>query len=158
MLGTTTDLSVEDELYFYKVPLPPPYRNGMNGITEPFLIIQSIHWYMIEFAAVLVLTQYNKNVKQTFGYVDLMFCWPCIIVYRYSETKVMHFLFNLLRIEGLYMCQALLAHAQEALHKQHLAYCVCVTSLGCTRIGLELVQPTDVTRMQHTMLETCRGP
>jgi hypothetical protein len=35
-----------------------------------------------------------------------MFCWPCIIVYRYSETNVMHFLFNLLRIKGLYIFRA----------------------------------------------------
>jgi hypothetical protein len=34
----------------------------------------------------------------------------------------MHFLFNLLRIKGLYMFRALLAHLQEALHKQHLVY------------------------------------
>jgi hypothetical protein len=33
----------------------------------------------------------------------LKFCWLCIIVYQYSETNVMHFLFNLLRIKGLYM-------------------------------------------------------
>jgi hypothetical protein len=36
--------------------------------------------------------------------------------YQYSKTNVMHFLFNLLRIKGLYMCRALLAHPQEALH------------------------------------------
>jgi hypothetical protein len=29
---------------------------------------------------------------------------------------MMHFLFNLLKIKGLYMFQALLAHPQEALH------------------------------------------
>jgi hypothetical protein len=37
-----------------------------------------------------------------------------------DETNVMHFLFNLLKIKGLYMFRALLAHTQEALHKQHL--------------------------------------
>jgi hypothetical protein len=36
------------------------------------------------------------------------------------------------------MFRALLAHLQEALHKQHLAYCVRVMSVGCTRIGVEL--------------------
>jgi hypothetical protein len=36
---------------------------------------------------------------------------------QHSETNVMHFLFNLLRIESLYMIRALLAHPQEALHK-----------------------------------------
>jgi hypothetical protein len=35
---------------------------------------------------------------------------------QYSEANVMHFLFNLLRIKGLYMFRALLAHPQEALH------------------------------------------
>jgi hypothetical protein len=33
-----------------------------------------------------------------------------IIVYHYSETNVIHFLFNLLRIKGLCMFRALLAH------------------------------------------------
>jgi hypothetical protein len=50
---------------------------------------------------------------------------------RYNETNVMHFLFNLLIIKGLYMFRALLAHPQEALHKRHLAYCVRVMSAGC---------------------------
>jgi hypothetical protein len=44
-------------------------------------------------------------------------------------------------------------------------------SVGCTRIGVELAQPTGITRTQYTkchlaappedeqvMLETCRGP
>jgi hypothetical protein len=33
----------------------------------------------------------------------------------------MHFLFNLLRIKGLYMFQVLLAHPQESLYKRRLA-------------------------------------
>jgi hypothetical protein len=61
---------------------------------------------------------------------NLMFCWPCITVYQYSETNVMHFLFSLLRIKSLYMFRALLAHLQEALHKRHLVYCVRVMSVG----------------------------
>jgi hypothetical protein len=36
-------------------------------------------------------------------------------VYQYSETNFMHFLFNLLRIKGLYMFRELLVHPQEAL-------------------------------------------
>jgi hypothetical protein len=47
----------------------------------------------------------------------------------------MHFLFSLLRIKGLYMFRALLAHPQEALHKCHFVYCVRVMSVDCTRIG-----------------------
>jgi hypothetical protein len=85
-----------------------------------------------------------------------MFCWPCIIVYQYSKTKVMHFLFSLLRIKGLYMFQALLAHLQETLHKRHLVYCVHVMSVGCTRSSTPiLVQPTDITHMQYTKCRLC---
>jgi hypothetical protein len=55
-------------------------------------------------------------------------------VFQYNETNVMHFLFSLLRIKGLYMFRALLAHLQEALYKQHLVYCVRVMSVGCNCI------------------------
>jgi hypothetical protein len=72
--------------------------------------------------------------------IIIMFCWPCIIVYQYSETNVMHFVFNLLRIKGFYMFRALLTHLQEVLHKRHLVYCVHVMSGSCTRIGVELVE------------------
>jgi hypothetical protein len=57
--------------------------------------------------------------------------------YRYSETNMMHVLFNLLRIKGLYMFRALLAHPQEVLHNRHLVYCERVMSVGCTRIEAE---------------------
>jgi hypothetical protein len=67
-----------------------------------------------------------------------MFCLPYIIVYQYSETNVMQFLFSLLRIKGLYMLRALIAHPQEALQKRHLVYCVRVMSVGCTRIKVEM--------------------
>jgi hypothetical protein len=45
------------------------------------------------------------------------------MIYQYSETNVMHFLFNLFRITGLYIFRALLAHPHEALHKRHTVYC-----------------------------------
>jgi hypothetical protein len=64
---------------------------------------------------------------------NLRFCWPCITVYQYSENNVMNFLFNLLRIKGLYKFRALLAHPQEVLNKRHLVYCVRVVSVGCYR-------------------------
>jgi hypothetical protein len=80
--------------------------------------------------------------KRSFGWtmlsLGLMICWPCIIVYQYSETNVMHFLFSLLRIKGLYMFRALLAHPQEALYKRHLVYCMRVVSVGCTRTEVPL--------------------
>jgi hypothetical protein len=53
---------------------------------------------------------------------------------QYSETNVMHFLFSLLRIKGLYMFRALLVHPQEALHKRHSICCVSVMSVGCNHM------------------------
>jgi hypothetical protein len=79
----------------------------------------------------------------------LMFCWPYIIVYQYSETNVMHFLFNLLRIKGFYMFRALLAHPQEVLNKRYLVYCLRVMSVGCTI----LVQPRAVTEPTFTKVK-----
>jgi hypothetical protein len=73
----------------------------------------------------------------------------------------MHFSFSLLRIKGIYMFRAFLAYPRELLHTQHLIYCVCVMSVGCTRIGMELqsipilVRPTDVTRTQYTKCHLC---
>jgi hypothetical protein len=85
------------------------------------------------------------------GSTYLMFCWPCIIVYQYSETNVMNFLFSLLRIKGLYMFRALLAHPQEALNKRHLVYCVRVMSVGCYQDwSVAAFQPTGITRTQYT--------
>jgi hypothetical protein len=62
----------------------------------------------------------------------------------------MPFLFSLLRIKGLYVFRALVTHPQEVLHKESLVCGVRVISVGCTRNEVELVQPTDITRMQYT--------
>jgi hypothetical protein len=71
------------------------------------------------------------------------------------------------------MFRALLAHPQDALHKRHLVYCVCVMSVGCTTIAFTPQswnsQPTLHARNipsavfealpedEQVMLETCRG-
>jgi hypothetical protein len=80
----------------------------------------------------------------------------------------MHFLFNLLRIKGIYMFRAVLAHPQEVLHKRQLVYWVRVvswlhqdwsapqyTKCHCAsppedKQSSFLVQPTDITRTQYT--------
>src|SRR5215468_4345274 len=88
----------------------------------------------------------------------------------YSETNVMHFLFSLLRIKGLYMFRALLAHPQEVLNKRHWVYCVRVMSVGCATIlrswhsqltlharnipSAVCVKPPED---EQIMLETCTG-
>jgi hypothetical protein len=57
----------------------------------------------------------------------------------------MHFLFSLLRIKGLYMFWALLAHPRQVMHKQQLVYGVRVMSVGCTNIASAIcvVPPED---------------
>jgi hypothetical protein len=49
--------------------------------------------------------------------------------YQRSESNLMHFLYNLLRIKSLYMFRALIAHPQEKLHKRHFVYGVRVMSV-----------------------------
>jgi hypothetical protein len=59
----------------------------------------------------------------------------------------MQFLLNLLRIKGLYMFRALLAHPQEALHKQHLVY----TNIGTSKENYtKLMQQYGLTRRANT--------
>jgi hypothetical protein len=58
---------------------------------------------------------------------------------------MMHFLFSLLKIKGLYVFLALLAHPQEVLHKRNLLYCV------------HLVQPTNITRTQYNKCCLCNA-
>jgi hypothetical protein len=65
-----------------------------------------------------------------------MFCWPCTIAYQHSETNVMNFLFNLLRIKNIYMFRALLTHPQEAIHTWRLVYCLSVILVGRTKCRL----------------------
>jgi hypothetical protein len=83
----------------------------------------------------------------------LMFCWPCIIVYQYNGTNVMHFLFNLLRIKGLYMFRALLAHPQEVLHKPHSVYYLRIMSVGCVTVAVKM----QSWHSQLTLSSACRG-
>jgi hypothetical protein len=59
--------------------------------------------------------------------LTLMFCWPCTILYQYSKTNMMHFLFTLLKIKGLYMFRALLAYPQNsALGTLRACYVSCL--------------------------------
>jgi hypothetical protein len=115
----------------------PSSRQSVKGLTKDTMISGS---------RVLQLYRRLKNVHNychmcTISCIwstTLMFCWPCIIVYQYIETNVIHFLFNLLRIKGLYMFWALLAHPQKALPKHHLVYCVRVMSAGWPRTKVPL--------------------
>jgi hypothetical protein len=68
--------------------------------------------------------------------VSLMYILP-VVNSQCSETNVMQFLFNLVRIKGLYMFRALLAHPQEALHDVNWLQ----EDLSSTSI---FVQPTDI--------------
>jgi hypothetical protein len=108
------------------IRLPKFFISNLNSARYKLICIKLKKW-----CSIYVLFLYVEG-KRYQGM--LMFCWPCIIVYQYSETNVMHFLFSLLRIKGFYMFRALLAHLQEELLKRHLVYCMRVTSVGCTRV------------------------
>jgi hypothetical protein len=62
-----------------------------------------------------------------------MQCSPPNYILLTPENYAMYF-FNLLRIKCLYMFRVILSHPQEAPHKRHFVYCMCVMSIGCTRI------------------------
>jgi hypothetical protein len=77
---------------------------------------------------------------------------PC----QYSETNVMQFLFNLLRINASACFEHYLLILKRRLTTDTWYICVRVMSVGCNRIGVELVsptvllQPTDITPTQYT--------
>jgi hypothetical protein len=88
---------------------------------------------------------------------------------HHSTTNIMHFLFNLLRINALCMIWALLVHPQEMLDKRHLVCCVRVVS-GLKWWNFNPSAANWLTRMQYTnsrfgappedeqvMLKTCKG-
>jgi hypothetical protein len=87
----------------------------------------------------------KQRTRNTF-----MFCWLCNIEYQCDKTNVMHFLFNLLRIKGLYMYRAVLAHPQVVLHNStwYIAFVSCL--LAAARVGVELCStPTLVAANRH---------
>jgi hypothetical protein len=64
----------------------------------------------------------------------------------------MHFLFDLLRIKGLYMFRAILAHTQEVLHKRYLVYCVRVMSDSASGwFSLHALQNSCIALTQHVL-------
>jgi hypothetical protein len=70
----------------------------------------------------------SQHGDQYLSLTDLMFSFPWIAVYQFKENNLMPFSFNLLRIKGPYMFQALLAHPQEALNKRNFLCCVLIMS------------------------------
>jgi hypothetical protein len=79
-----------------------------------------------------------------FGLDSTVYSLALLLASQYNETNVMHFSFNLLRIKGIYMFRALLAHPQETLHKRHLVYARNIPNSVCAE------PPTD----KQVMLET----
>jgi hypothetical protein len=73
-----------------------------------------------------------------------MFSAPCIIVYQYTETDVVYFLLNLLRIKGLCMFRALTCSSSE--NAAQMAF-------GTLRVCY--VMYYDVTRTHYTKCGLC---
>jgi hypothetical protein len=92
-------------------------------------------------------------------------------IYIYRDRNQRHALsvFNLLWFNSLYMFRTLLAHLQEALHKQQLVYRVRIMSVGCYHSNPGSNQQTSHARNipivfcaappedEHVVLETCTG-
>jgi hypothetical protein len=113
---------LRQELVFVSRILKNSKHNWCRVLFSPFCIFY-IYYYLLLLLFFIVYFVYRTNLY--------MCCWPCIITYQYSETNVMYFLFNLLRIKSLYVFRVLLVHPQEALYKRHLVYRVRVMSVGC---------------------------
>jgi hypothetical protein len=142
-LVATCHLWSSVHLPLFRVPLTllntSPLDNWtvhLTGLTSSY----SLHRYPSYWSTVVHCnpraTLRNHVFVDYIGCLNLMFCWPCIVVYQYNETNVMHFSFNLLRIKCLYMFRALLTHPQEALHKRHLVYCTRILSVGSATVAI----------------------
>jgi hypothetical protein len=107
---------------------------------------------------------------------DLMFCWPCIIVYQCNKTNVMHFSFSLLRIKGpvhvsSITCSSLGGVTQTAFGILR-AYNVSCSAVARLQFHFNRTTALQLTYARHirnavcsvppedeqVMLETCRGP
>jgi hypothetical protein len=58
----------------------------------------------------------TRNMAQKEDRYNILVNKPGGKISIFSETNVVQFLFNLLRIKGLYMFRALIDHPQEVLH------------------------------------------
>jgi hypothetical protein len=110
-----------------------------------------------------------KALTDLFLLPRLQLLTECLIKFRlifltglncqYNETNVMHFLFSLLTIKGLYMFGALLAHPQEALHKSTLYIACVLCQLAAPRLEWNTSAVCAASpEYEQVMLETCTGP
>jgi hypothetical protein len=100
-----------------------------------------LYWKYLIMKCDIAVCQFPEGICDFF--IFNTYWWSYRPKHQVSET-MMHFLFNLLRIKGLYMFQALLAHLQELLNKQHLVYCAHVKSVGCTRIDTMMLGQQNI--------------
>jgi hypothetical protein len=134
-----------------KLVLLPPHKSYLRHVLATVRNEQIPRFGWPRVPGNNIHTKFSDNVKL---YENLMFCWTCIIVYRYNETNMMHFLFILLRIKSLYMLRALFAHPQEVLHKRHLVSCLRIMSVGCATIPVKLQSHI---RTQYTKWHLCNA-
>jgi hypothetical protein len=83
-------------------------ESGILNLPEPSGPHRPVMGMLTFFLHVSIITCSSSGGATQAALVILRAC------YQYSETNVIHFLFKLLRIKGLYMFRALLAHPQES--------------------------------------------
>jgi hypothetical protein len=117
-------------------------QNGAN----PSALLSQCVWDVRACKIMFWITR--SDLRRTNG----MSPFPKPLLAASDLTNMMHFSFNLLRIKGLYMFRALLAHPQEATHKRHFVYCVRM-SVVCGTVAT-VPQTTDI-RTQYTKCRLC---
>jgi hypothetical protein len=62
-----------------------------------------------------------------------MFCWPCISIYMWNETNLMHYLPSVYSVTvPLHVSGLIVAHRPEVAMYIYICVCVCVCEKICT--------------------------
>jgi hypothetical protein len=141
--------------------------------------LQCCHYYRpvnkTHFIICYVQNLYRGNINRSHVWLSDILLTMHRSIYQYSKTNMMHFLFSLLRVKGLYMFRALLAQLQELLHKWHWVSVCMLCQLAAP--GLEWKSNPGAANWRNThthnipnaicvappedeqlMFETCRVP
>jgi hypothetical protein len=78
-----------------------------------------------------------------------MFFWPCIIVYQYNENKVMHFLFNLLRIKSLCSATATVTQPTDIIPTQYTKCRLFSASWGWASNARNMQRPLILNKLNE---------
>jgi hypothetical protein len=71
---------------------------------------------------------------------NLMFCWPCIVIYQYNRANKMHYLLSFFFINSLYMFRALFCSSSGGTVCTATGIFLCLLCrLAASRVGVEAI-------------------